>query len=830
MNFISHPSETIGEDTYPEKLLKDHLLKVGLNAFSYINELYLTDSEKISKYAFIAGACHDFGKYTTYFQHYLINKGTPKNERTSHALISSVFGAYSVLKLLGESETKMAIIVFMAISHHHGNLTSPSRFFGKHCINSSEEIWWDGKVKDRVANLRIQLKDIEKNSKQIEGEISSIFAKSDIKWNIDYPSIEDFLHDGWIYTVNKIIRTTNNLTGSFIKEGNELETYFHLLLLFSSLLDSDKRDAGRIPNSFKRLEISASIVESRVTELGSNSGKNTLQKLRNDLFQQTSKMVNNLDLEHHILTLTAPTGSGKTLSAIHAAIRLRERFVQSIGKSFRIIYCLPYTSIIDQNYTVIKSLLERIDDFHLTPARYLLKHHHLSDIDTKETDEGVPIEMALALTEAWDSEIIVTTFVQLFQSLIGNRNKFLRKVHRISNSIIILDEIQSINIEFWAVISETIKQAARFLNCYFIFLTATQPLIIGPDEKVEIGLGTRPLELNRTFISFLKEKKTEDDVDNAILLSAEKRTSVLVIRNTIKLSINMFNRLQEKLDTDHLKIKLFYLSANILPRDRTKRINEIENSLKKKEKMIVVSTQVVEAGIDLDFGAVFRDLGPMDSIIQATGRCNRNNTAESPMEVGIINLLDDNSNVINYSKSGAIVYGSVHMDVAYEIISHNEMIYEEQYHIILEEYYKKISERRCLDKSATDHKLFQNMAKLHFDISDKADVKSFSIIDKKRPTINLFIAKDDECIQLLNWYKDKILKNKDSKERKIEFLKKRSDFNSCMISIDEKRARESGATPLTGDESIYVLESVICKAAYDDKIGLKKLDDALIAL
>jgi CRISPR-associated endonuclease/helicase Cas3 len=834
IQFISHPSEIIDGREYGEKLLQEHLNGVAQNAYTYIRGLCLFPNDKISKCAFIAGSSHDFGKYTTYFQQYIKNRELSKSKLSSHALLSSVFGGYSVLELLGDAETEMAFLTFMAISHHHRNLTSPQYFFGKHEITLDKEIVWDNNIRDRIIYLRKQIDDLKKNSDQIEQEIRSVYAESGIKWNKDYPSVKYFLEDGWINTINKVIKASKTLISQGTVIGNELSKYFDLLMIYSALLDGDKRDAGRIPEDLVRPQIPANIVTTKINELSASSSVNFLQKLRGDLFKKVKTSINEIELkQHHILSLTAPTGSGKTLSALYAGLRLRERLAESSKSPFRLIYCLPYTSIIDQNYRVMESMLETVGDFQQMPSRYLLKHHHLSDLDLKSADdenEKIPIEMALSLTESWDSEIIVTTFVQLFQSLIGNKNKFLRKVHRISNSIIILDEIQSINVKHWTVIGETLKQAASFMNCYFVFLTATQPLILPEKEKVEIGFGEFNTGLNRTRLSFLKDKRTEEEIDNEILISVERTISVLVIRNTIRLSVAMFNRLKEKLNGGRKGIKLLYLSANIIPKDRGIRIKEIATSIENKEKIIVVSTQVVEAGLDLDFGEVFRDLGPIDSIIQAAGRCNRNNRMGYAADVKIINLLEEQDQGYKYPRSSAAVYGSIHMDIAYEILKNIEKVAENEYSLVLKDYHDKIKERKYLDNPASSHKLFQNMTKLNFDIDDEKDVKSFSVIEKTRPMVSLFVAKDEECSKLLEWYRDKILCNKDPKERKKEFLLKRSEFNSCMISIDKKRARECAATPLSQKEELYVLESALCKVAYDNEIGLKRIDDALLAL
>src|SRR5690606_37693691 len=148
-------------------------------------------------------------------------------------------------------------------------------------------------------------------------------------------------------------------------------------------------------------------------------------------------------------------------------------------------YALPFTSVIDQNEAVIQKLLKQLPDYAKNQHRYLIKHHHLTNIEYVKENEELPLSQSLLLTESWESEIIVTTFIQLFYTLIGYENRMLKRFHQIAGSIVILDEIQNIPVEYWPLLKLVLSKMAELFSCTFILLTATQPHIFEKGETVE---------------------------------------------------------------------------------------------------------------------------------------------------------------------------------------------------------------------------------------------------------------------------------------------------------------------------------------------------------
>lgn len=299
-------------------------------------------------------------------------------------------------------------------------------------------------------------------------------------------------------------------------------------------------------------------------------------------------------------SLTVPTGGGKTLSSLDFALRHATKYGLR-----RIVYVVPFTSIIEQNVDVFRR--------HLGFGS-VLEHH--SNVDTdKETST------ARLATENWDAPIVVTTAVQFYESLFGNRSSHCRKLHRLARSVIILDEAQTLPVDYLAPCLRALRELKENYGTTLVLCTATQPEVSKRPE-FEIGLeGVREIvpDSEALYLS-LKRVDVEDlgrlpDDEMKRLLEREKQA--LCIVNTTKHAKRLFELLGPA--RGH-----FHLSARMCPAHRRLRLWQIRRALEANEVCRVVSTQVVEAGIDLDFPRVFRALAGLDSIAQAAGRCNRN--------------------------------------------------------------------------------------------------------------------------------------------------------------------------------------------------------------
>lgn len=305
-----------------------------------------------------------------------------------------------------------------------------------------------------------------------------------------------------------------------------------------------------------------------------------------------------------IFSLTVPTGGGKTVASM--AFALNHAVANSMK---RIIYVIPYTSIIEQNAKVFRDILGQEN---------VVEHHSQVSHELSEDADELEYRSALA-TENWDAPVIVTTAVQFFESLYANRSSKCRKLHNIANSVIIFDEAQMIPSNNLRPCVAAIAELVRAYNATAVLCTATQPAI---DEMLlEYSKKESVVELcpdvdgmfekfRRT--SFEKEGRLTTD---ELVSRLESQQQVLCIVNTRKFAQEVYEALPSE--------GRFHLSTLMCPVHRKQKLDEIRERLKSGKTCRVVSTSLIEAGVDVDFPRVFREMAGLDSILQAAGRCNR---------------------------------------------------------------------------------------------------------------------------------------------------------------------------------------------------------------
>ncbi|MEO0155458.1 MAG: CRISPR-associated helicase Cas3' [candidate division WOR-3 bacterium] len=700
--------------SHPNKPLREHLRAVG--------ELMEKDRLEIfpEKFLYYVGLCHDFGKYTTYFQEYLNGKRDPNNLH-HHSQLSAYFGAWFLKEKFGD---KWAFIGFLSILNHHGSLN----------------------------------KYLEPDKPKFKRWFEDLQAKSDIIYDELGIDIKGFLKTD----VEKLAKDLKRFAIREVENKKELENFFLVAYTFSTLIYADKRDAGNV-QSVERREIPADIVDRYIKQFP-NEGIN--QK-RFEFYRDVMRVLDNYKGEKFIF-VNAPTGIGKTLANLSLALKLKERFYT--GKP-RIIYVLPFVSIIDQTYEVFYKLFSQyIKDFRGNEEAYLLKHHHLADLRYRSYGEETPIDEALLLTEGWESEVIITTFVQFFETVIGRSNSMLKKFHNLTGSIVILDEIQNIDAKWWKLIEEGLKKLSEIFGNVFIISTATRPLIFLGEKHIN-ATDYKKFAFNRTCIRYKNDVRNLEELKNLVLNSLDGKNSVMVVLNTVNSSIEFYNMIKYKAQS--LGFKTFYLSTNVIPKHRLKRLEGIKKSLENGENVLLVSTQVVEAGVDVDFEMVFRDLGPLDSIVQVAGRCNRN-SKRGLGEVVVVKLEDDNGILYSSRVYGAILTQSTERVLRGEIC-------EREYFEIVEEYFKVVSEKRSQEDS---EEILKAMAKLNYNNLDK-----FKIVQEEPNMVDVFIQVDEEGKRVFEEFVEKVLKCEDRLESYKNFLLLRKDLRNYLVSIPEKYAK-----------------------------------------
>ncbi|MBD5287715.1 MAG: CRISPR-associated helicase Cas3' [Bacteroides sp.] len=385
-------------------------------------------------------------------------------------------------------------------------------------------------------------------------------------------------------------------------------------MLFSCLVDSDWLDTERFMSpsnyekrgSFNTLPELKERLDTYIRELGSGAltPLNTIRTRIQDRCKEAAS------LEPGFFSLTVPTGGGKTIASIVWAVNHASKYDKK-----RIVIAIPFTSIIVQTASILRKIFG---------AENVIEHH-------SALNEDKVSENALLACENWDAPVIVTTNVQLFESMFSNRPSACRKLHSLCNSVVILDEIQSLPLTFLQPIVDGMQTYARLFKTSFLFTTATQPILSGEHKgssgaKFE-GIKVRCVReivpqdydlhnrLRRVEIEFLKEPFSYEDLGRRF--SAFRK--VLCVVNTRKHAMEVFNSMKPLEGVEDFHLSRYMCGAHIL-----KVIDRVKSLLKDNAQGVrVIATQLIEAGVDIDFPIVFRQMSGLDSILQAAGRCNR---------------------------------------------------------------------------------------------------------------------------------------------------------------------------------------------------------------
>lgn len=319
-----------------------------------------------------------------------------------------------------------------------------------------------------------------------------------------------------------------------------------------------------------------------------------------------------------IFSLTVPTGGGKTLSSL--AFALKHARIHGFR---RVIYVIPFTSIIEQNADVFRKALAELG------PDIVLEHHSNLDPD----DESKCSSRSRLAAENWDARVVVTTNVQFFESLHANRTSRCRKIHRIARSVIVLDEAQTLPVGYMATCLRTLEELTTHYGSTVVLCTATQPVLhrsqefkIGIEAPVEIIPDPQSLyrDLKRVVVKQLGKISDAD-----LIAKLLEYPQSLCIVNTRKHARDLFKMLPQ--DGSN-----FHLSALLCPEHRSDILVKIKERLAENTPVRIISTQLIEAGVDIDLPVVFRSLAGLDSIAQAAGRCDREGklTAAAGMAAG----------------------------------------------------------------------------------------------------------------------------------------------------------------------------------------------------
>lgn len=562
--YIAHakenPASGSGFDIHP---LENHLRKVARKAQEFAKEFGASD------WAYPAGLWHDLGKYRMAFQAY-IRRGAGINPnahiekdsdpRTNHA--SS--GAIQAIEKFGNDIGRP--LAYVIAGHHAG------------------------------------LPDYEGGSEAKGAPLCEIIDRDKLLWE---ETIREQIPENILTCDNPVTQCPGGSSGA----------HLWIRMLFSSLVDADFLDTESFMDPHRSDERSKGVsvdelldaFSQNMTIMLQKTKPSSINKIRAEILFQCREAATNTP---GIFTLTIPTGGGKTLSSLAFALEHAIRYDKR-----RIIYAIPYTSIIEQTAKVFKNILTPFGDS-------VLEHHSNVEPD-KKSQENHKSRLA---TENWDASIIVTTTVQLFESLFAARTSRCRKLHNIVNSVIVLDEIQLLPLQHLNPIRKVMALLAKHYGVTFVLSTATptglnvhtssfgKKLLDGlsgteivPDHGKYYNTLTR---VQYSLPENFQHTRSWDDIAREL----KQHDSVLVVVNKRQDAKELYNLMPDK---------TYHLSALMCAAHRSHVINEIKRRLKNNKPTRVVSTQLVEAGVDFDFPVVYRAMAGLDSIVQAGGRCNR---------------------------------------------------------------------------------------------------------------------------------------------------------------------------------------------------------------
>jgi len=525
-----------------------------------------------------------------------------------------------------------------------------------------------------------------------------------------YKKNEEEIEDGLFYLLERFVET---LTNSELKKVNvapkcdqNSDFFLYIVHISSILTNLDKWEAktSRSPYIHLRnikfgISLSSTKIEDDPLELINNYLAKTrkdsnLNSYRDFFSKLILKRAEQAEL-NKIYAVTAPCGIGKTLAILRLAFILRKKFYDRNAIYPKIIYALPFISICDQMEKIFKKI------FHCNSQTDILTvHHYLAELDksshsfqfsssdsSPNDDENIPGNSSGYLksyeVKNWYSEIILTTNIKLFNTLLTYGKKSLMRFHRLTNSIVIIDEYHSIPKKYHDLISLFLKKFSKLYNCTFILATATTPALFLQKnivlELTSIPTSSKSLsspkdifqDINRYKISYHKGKFTKAKFKAFCkeILEKNPNKSIMIVVNTRKLARNIYkflNVLQQFYrcqGVQNFTRDVYHLSANLIPFHRKKILEKIEKILSNsptekshKQNLVLVTTQLIEAGIDISFQKIIRDLGPLYSIVQVAGRCNRNLEISDENELPVID-------VINMGDSWHGVYDPVDIEV-----------------------------------------------------------------------------------------------------------------------------------------------------------------------
>jgi CRISPR-associated endonuclease/helicase Cas3 len=593
--YIAHIRESDGVI----QSVEDHLLEVKVLAEGYGEKL------GIKHVAGLAGLLHDMGKFTEAFKTYIWTAvHDPEHAQRRGSVDHSTAGGKLLFEYFHQNEKNvllkvLAEVVGNAIISHHSYLhdfISPDLELPYFERVAKKELPEWSETKARFFQYTMDEESFRRYVMTAAEELRQFMVKSKGKNTESLMFLTK-------YIFSMLIDADRTNTRMF-EERAEVETTLHHETLFSEYYE---KLMNKI-RSFKR-----------------TGHVSVINQLRAAMSQQCDQFA---ERPSGIYTLSIPTGGGKTLASLRYALKHALRH----GKK-RIIYIVPYTTIIEQNAEEVRKIIQ--DDEHL------LEHHSNVVEDVYESDEA---EVGLLTTsqklklakDNWDVPIIFTTMVQFLHVFYAKGSQNARRLHNISEAVLVFDEVQKVPVHCISLFNQALNFIKSHAECSVILCTATQPALTFVEHKLDVGTDAEIVSnLDEVTEAFKRvtiiDRATEESFNNDKVVAfvqeqMEQVRSTLIILNTKSVVKDLYIRLKKQFED----VPIYHLSTSMCAAHRQEILRKVREHLQLHEKVICVSTQLIEAGVDVSFSCVIRSLAGLDSIAQAAGRCNRH--GEQPMQ------------------------------------------------------------------------------------------------------------------------------------------------------------------------------------------------------
>jgi CRISPR-associated endonuclease/helicase Cas3 len=670
--------------SHPGVALQDHLTEAGNHCASLLKKQTLNlafPQDDLVLAGFVTGACHDFGKAKKEFQEYIWSGKRWGN--SDHSLISSLFTFLVAKEVFGNKKQPSRLLTFAcayAVNRHHGILVNLDEAFSFDRLDYEFEIAkrslneriWDFKFALPKSNLCLEFGQYRGKFLNCSPESTSKSVGKFATWLRGQAGKPHAVDTTWLS-----------------------DLYFALLLVISTLTEADRASVIRAPSLKAPGKVDAGRIKRYV--FNQPEASPPFQKLRERAWKEIEGFANRDFSE--ALRLTLPTGLGKTLMGLYLAAEAQRKARGPV------IYALPYLSIIEQTTEVAHSIFPS-DSSEVS----IIQHHSLSFPQEKGEQEIPNFEQARFSLESWDADLVITTFDQVFYSFLSPDRGFIQRFFQLPGSVLLLDEVQTLPARLTPAVQDLLQKASEKLGTQILYMTATHPPFLKEAQPLLRNDHDYFEALNRTkLILHIKQPLPFSKYLQGLAdwLREKEGENILFVSNTIRCSLALFDHLLalKGEDKDFDDLKLFYLSGNVAPVYRLKRIQEIKETLSADSHpwLVVVSTQCVEAGVDIDMDEIVRDFAPWDSIMQVCGRANRFSSKDKAA-VHLYRWVDDLSarpkEFHSYIYDDVFTGATLDLLKKYDVVKETEFLsLQTQYAQMLEEWLSQEKSRELLEKA-----------------------------------------------------------------------------------------------------------------------------------